>query len=346
MPRSWLLVIPAILACVPVGLRAESPAPDSAIETVLTSLTQPCGVTVRPGESADRYEILIADSGTGRVLRIWNNEPQTTVEVISGFATATPESDQFPAGPTGLLLLDRTHVVVGVSNSEAATIRLFELIDEPTPMAADQAKQQLRLAATGRDWSHVHAFARTRANDAVSDDLLLTCSGNGAGEVRRIPLVAGTLTEVERFAGPRDEFQKDAPIAIAVGESGYVVVGWAGSLEGPQDSRLVFYNPKNGARLMELPMKLYDIAALAYNPKSGNLYAADLAWSKPEQGGVFRIDDASEPGNARCIAVKIADLQHPSALAFGPDGALYVTAWGDTNSKQPQGVLLRITGDL
>ena len=33
-------------------------------------------------------------------------------------------------------------------------------------------------------------------------------------------------------------------------------------------------------------------------------------------------------------------------LAFGPDGALYVTAFGDPDETNSAGVLLRITGDL
>jgi hypothetical protein len=342
----WLALIALIVASLPARSYGESGAEGVLIETVLTGLTRPCGVTVRPGESADRYEILIADTGTGRVLRIWDDEPSATADVISGFTTATPRPNRFPVGPTGLVFVDRTHLVVGISNSEAAAVQIFELADQLASLAADHAKQQVTFAANGHNLSHVHAFARTRANDAVSDDLLLTCFGDGTGEVRKLPLIAGTLTELERFADSRDELKKDSPLAVTVGEGGYVVVGWVGSLEVPEDSRLVFYNPKNGARLMELPTKLYDVAALAYSPKSGNLYAADMAWMKHQHGGVFRIDDASEPRTAKCNAVKIADAHRPTALAFAPDDALYVTAWGDMSGDAPRGVLLRITGDL
>jgi hypothetical protein len=62
-------------------------------------------------------------------------------------------------------------------------------------------------------------------------------------------------------------------------------------------------------------------------------------------GGIFRIDDAGEPGNAKCTAVKIAAVERPSAMAFGPDGILYITTFGE--SEKPRGgKLLKITGEL
>jgi hypothetical protein len=66
----------------------------------------------------------------------------------------------------------------------------------------------------------------------------------------------------------------------------------------------------------------------------------------PHQGGVFRIDAVSETPAAKCNAVKIADVVRPTALAFGPDGALYVTAFGELDKEESPGVLLKITGDL
>jgi hypothetical protein len=45
--------------------------------------------------------------------------------------------------------------------------------------------------------------------------------------------------------------------------------------------------------------------------------------------------------------VKVADVARPSALAFGPDGALYVTAFGKpTDHESATGVLLKLTGEL
>jgi len=105
---------------------------------------------------------------------------------------------------------------------------------------------------------------------------------------------------------------------------------------------IAFYNPMDGAPLLELPTTLHEIAGLAYSDETQNLYACDFAAGDPQQGGVFRIDDTSRSGEPACRAVRIATVARPTALAFGPDGALYVTACGTVDG---QGVLVRITVD-
>ena len=47
-------------------------------------------------------------------------------------------------------------------------------------------------------------------------------------------------------------------------------------------------------------------------------------------------------------AVKIVPLDKPTAMAFGADGALYVTVYGtaEEGSDEKPGKVLKITGDL
>jgi hypothetical protein len=103
------------------------------------------------------------------------------------------------------------------------------------------------------------------------------------------------------------------------------------------DHRLVFLNPLDGKVELELGSDLSSICGLAYNPTGGNLYAASF------DGGIYRIDDASEPGKPACRTVKITEVSRPTGLAFAPDAALFVTTLGTGDND---GTLQFVTGDL
>jgi hypothetical protein len=136
------------------------------------------------------------------------------------------------------------------------------------------------------------------------------------------------------------------PIALAISPQGFVVVSSRGPGE-VQDGLLTFINPIHGLAVMELKVALPDITGLAFSPKSGNLFATAATRDDKDANGLFRIDDASAPGKPGCKATKMADLSDPAALAFAPDGTLYVTAIEKAESSTSKsGVLLRIQGDL
>ena len=331
-----------------IALPRARAADGIAVETLLNGLKNPCGVAIRPGESTERYEIFVADSGAGRIIRLKNDaEESSPVDVITGFPLSNLGDTGLSVGPMGLLFLDRRRLVVGASGDAAATVRLFELEDEAVALPADSAKQQITWKAEQANFNHVYAIARTRANDIVRDALVVTCFDNAlSGDVGTIVLRADTLIELALLNASKAGTESNSPAAITIGDGGYIVVGLIGKLRQPHDSRLAFHHPASGAGLMELSTELNDILALAYSPSTGNLYAADAAWTDPKNGGVFRIDAANEPSALKSVSVKIADAVRPSGLAFGPDGALYVTAFGDPDETNSAGVLLRITGDL
>jgi DNA-binding beta-propeller fold protein YncE len=140
----------------------------------------------------------------------------------------------------------------------------------------------------------------------------------------------------------------DAPVGITTDRDGNLLVGQMGEVNIPTDSLLTLYDVKSGKLLWKATTGLHDIAGLAYSPKSGKLYAVDFAWMDSKQGGLFRLDVTSSPTGATVKATKIAPLDKPTALAFGADGALYVTVFGtaaEGSDKKP-GQLLKITGDL
>jgi hypothetical protein len=130
-----------------------------------------------------------------------------------------------------------------------------------------------------------------------------------------------------------------------VSREGYIVVACQSGEASNDPCTLRYLSPLNSRRVLEVPTKLQHIVALAFSPKSGNLFAAN---SSPgaDGGGIYRVDDASKAGEAASEAVKIAPADQPSALAFGADGTLYVTALGESNGEKTVGALLKLSGDL
>jgi hypothetical protein len=89
---------------------------------------------------------------------------------------------------------------------------------------------------------------------------------------------------------------------------------------------------------------MHDITGLAYGPKHGRLFATDFNWSETDNGGLYKIV-ATDDANG-CKSVEIAKLKKPTALAFTPDGDLYITLAGDTSegAEKPDGKLVMIKG--
>ncbi|MCP4814743.1 MAG: hypothetical protein GY888_19725, partial [Planctomycetaceae bacterium] len=85
-----------------------------------------------------------------------------------------------------------------------------------------------------------------------------------------------------------------------------------------------------------------------FSPKTKRLFAIDFSWMEASAGGLFEISvDRSTQGQKLKLA-KIVALDKPTAMAFGPDGSLYVTVLGKPGSagEKPTGKLLRFSSGL
>jgi hypothetical protein len=290
------------------------------------------------------------------VIRVASGKPAARSDAITGFDTSDSSGNFLESsGPRGVLFLDRSRLVVAGGDAKGlAFIRLYELSDgkdQQKPLTADQREQNLAPPAAGESEARIfafHALARTNANDLVPDLLILAAQAkDSAPAVWKVHVRAGTLDELKPFRTTASPANAKTTSAVAVGSHGYILLSQLAAVDGAAQSRLEFLNPVDASPIFELSTKLQEVVALAYSPRSGNLYAADFASRDSQRGGIYRLDDAGEPGKPVVAAVKVADVSRPTAIAFAPDGALYVTALGSSDGQaENSGVLLKLTGEL
>jgi sugar lactone lactonase YvrE len=322
-PAALLLVvlISSLVVAAKVG------AADVAVDILLNDLHRPRGVVVRPGGTADRFEIFVADSGAGRIVRWSNQAPKQASEVVTGFEAngATALSEQ--TGPLALWFLDPGLLVVGTTQAKSGDLlRAYELQDGEKVLAADTVSEATSKTS-GLAGASCTAITRSRVNEFVADRLFLAVRrADGRAQLMAGRVQAGMIGEPQPFGTQT----ASSPGALAISNSGRVVVA-------DTEGRLIFYSPIDGQVELAMSTKLKQPIGLAYNPASGILYAADFA------GGIYRVEDASEPGNPACRNVKVADVNRPTGLAFGPDGSLYVVTFG---SSSDNGTLAVLSGKL
>lgn len=339
---------PMMVAMMAAILSASPAAADGVkVETVLEGLTDPCGVAIWLGSSAARYDVFVAESGAGRIVKMPSDRPGESTQVVTGFATGASGSERFVTadGPRGMLFLSRRHLlVVGNRPDGDHWIRLYELPEDGESLKADRAKRHVewRSAEGDADGVRFHSLARTQINDRVPDMVVVSARGATRGGLWKTLVRAGMLGDLAPFADDEEQSPVGTPGGVAVSRKGFLVVGWKDGRDEPTGSTLVFYNPIDAAPVLRLHTELDDPCSLIYSKVTGNLYAADFAPHNPPEGGVFRIDDASRPGKPGCRAVRLATVTRPTALAFGSDGALYVTACGPAAG---QGMLVRLTAE-
>lgn len=335
MSRTTLLALAltgfmAVVA--PAWTRAEN-----KVTTILDGLDNPCGVAVQP----ETGHVFVSDSGNGRVVRIVDGKAQ---DVIVGFkADIYGKGPMYNIGPLGLLFLKKDVLVVGGGDlpDGEEKIRVFEIpAAGAEPVKVDQAKAEFSLPALG-DIKGEGNFYALAATDSA---LFATSNGDDTkGWVAKATIRDGTLTSYERFIATKEAVEVDAPVGATISPRKELVIGQMGEINVPHDSLLTFYNVKDGKMLLNLTTGLYDIAALAYSPK-GQLLALDFAWMKTEEGGLFELIAVKEGGKQAIQSKKHLSLDKPAAMAFGPDGALYVTVFGtakEGSDKKP-GSLLKI----
>ncbi len=352
--QSPVKVVSALALSIAVGAVtaiAASPVktPDSMVTKLASGLKGPYGIAVQP-DSGSHNELFIAESGAGRVIRLAADHPDTSVEAITGFpqrAASKPQSDVL--GITSLFFVDHSRLVVAGGGGQGPFLRLYELPDSSGAIGFDDQKQNLEDSSAGNserdaDANHVfHSIARTRANDRVADMLLLAGSNDKAkGSLWKIPLRANTLSDIATFPLTGDDGDIHSIAAVAVSNTGYVILAATLTQNGEDHLALCFLDPIDGRIRLKVPVDLKTVSGLAYNPVTGDLFAAGN--ESESRSGIYRLDDASETGKPRCKAKKIASFPLATALAFASEATLFVTAVDEADKADSSGSVFKITG--
>jgi hypothetical protein len=330
---------------------AASPAKDTdpAVTKLVTGLKAPAAIAVQPDPSS-HSELFVGESGTGRVIRFSPDHPDASVEAITGFpqrATSKPQAGA--PGITSLFFVDHARLLVAGGGDQSPFLKLYEVSDSGGTVGFDDQKQNLEDAADSnndRDAGSIqvfHSIARTHANDRVADMLLLAGgSDKSKSGLCKIPLRANTLGDIATFPIAGDDGEIHSVYAVAVANTGYVTLAAALTQNGEDRLVLYFLDPIDGRVRLKVPMDLQTVYGLAYNPVTGDLFAAGQ--ESELRSGVYRLDDAGEPGKPRCKAKKIAALPRPTALAFASEATLYVTALETPDSSEANGSVFKVTG--
>ena len=353
MVRFWLVLVALLLGnifskCLGEDLPIGGPASDSLqmrVEKVENNLQDPSGVAIRPGSTGKRHEVFVLDRGSGNVVRFYSDEPAKTANVITGFQGNQSDSGgDHPAGGSALAFLSRSRLLVMGDSSEGTrhALRIFELPSNGESIAASEPQQEI----LGR--GHVDEGERSLFGIAQDSKRVYLCSEESPVAVAEASRQGNGLGNITAWT-TADSAEKPLGATCVTGnprsDKRYVVVGI--SAKHVQESSIEFYHPGTAQRLLSLEIPLLEVAGLAYGPDSGLLYAIDVARSDQTRGGIYRLDARFDRGRQGCAAHLIAPLVRPRAMAFAPDGTLYVIAGNPLNDDRPAlSGLYRVPGPL
>ncbi len=316
------------------------------MKPLVTNLNNPSGLAVQP----DTGDVFISDSGNLRVLRYKPGAPrdERIATVIAGFTKDVyGKGPMYDIGPLGLAFMNRNTLVVGDGGKPDGQelVRIYNVPDSGKIQADDM---KYKLGPVGPSEKTAMGEGNFYGVAITPQAIFVTCNGDDTkGWISRAEVKDNEPGTLEPFIATKELVEVDAPVGITVSPDGNLAVSQMGEMNIPQDSLLTMYST-DGKLLWKAETGLFDIADLAYSPKSGKLYAVDFAWMDEKEGGLFRLDVKKDGEEVTVEAVKIVSLDKPAAMAFDKEGGLYVLEFGtaEEGSEKKPGRMVKIAGDL
>lgn len=332
-------VVGAAVCAAGIGLSSAA-AGEIQAKQVASNLDNPTGLAVQPETG---HVFIASHAGVVRFV------PQSgkVVPQVKGYPKPTDiygKGPKYPIGPLGLDFLDKNHLVVGDGSrpDSEELVRVYEVGARAPrqPIAEGKAKYTLGpIEPSGATAKGEGNFYGVAANGSA---IFVTCNGDDTkGWVAKAPVQNGKPGKLELTIATKVATNVDAPVPITYSPDGdTLVIGQMGEINLPGDSLLTFYNPQTGKLKQTLKTGLNDIAGLAYSPKTGKLYATDFSWLDPSRGALYEL----QVNGNQVKAVKVLDLDKPTALDFDSQGNLYIAVFGtpEEGSDEPSGALLRV----
>ncbi len=312
MNRCWLIVL---LANTCANLHAAQP------EVVAGKLDHPMGVAVQPATG----DVFVSESGKGRIVRVVGGAVETAV---AGFTPGTfGDEPSYQVSPLGLGFLGNGMLLAGTGDRPAGQDELLVLpIGAAGEKARDLSAAATRYLVTSSDPAQSGGNFTGICSTAKS--VFAVCQDSGdKGWMARISVQAGQAISFERYLATSSATGVASPYALTTSPRGDVIVSQIGKLRGGRDSHIAFFGAVNRQLLLDTTPGLYDVTGLAFGA-DGQLYATDLAWEQPDQGGLFQIVSVLADGKQSAEARRVATIERPTGLAAGKDGILYITSLG------------------